>query len=459
MSDLGHDLLFGVTFAPEASDQRAVVAAAVRADELGLDLVGFQDHPYHPGFLDVWALLSFVAARTRRVRLFPDVINLPLRPPAVLARSAAALDILSGGRVELGLGAGARTDAVASMGGPRRTVAENVDALEEGIHVLRSLWAPGPPVRFRGTHYQLDGAQPGPLPPHRIGIHLGAYKPRMLRITARLADGWIPSIGHASFADLARMSRVVDAAAEEAGRAPGEIRRMFNLLRDSAGVEQLTELALEHGFSGFVLAVSPHAEGDLRWFAEEVAPAVREAVQRERARGGRPAAAALEPEPEPIGRAGQQTLLAVHDHLRQELGRLRDVIGQVAAGGTTPAAARSHLQRMTMRQNYWTMGAFCAAYCRVVSIHHTIEDQQLFPELRGQDETLAPVLQRLREEHEVIAEVLDDVDQALVATIQDETRMAGVERVVERLSDLLLTHLRYEEDQLLPPIGRYGIGV
>src|SRR5487761_4881 len=155
MPDYQHDLLFGISVPPTARDQAAVLTTAELADDLGLDIVGFQDHPYQAGFLDAWTLLSYVAGRTQHVRLFPNVINLPLRPPAVLARSAAALDILSGGRVELGLGAGAFLAPIASMGGSRRTIPELVDALDEAITVIRALMKPGPPVTFRGTYYSL----------------------------------------------------------------------------------------------------------------------------------------------------------------------------------------------------------------------------------------------------------------------------------------------------------------
>ena len=78
-------------------------------------------------------LLAAVAARTRRVVLFPDVANLPLRPPAMMAKAAGSLDLLSGGRFELGLGAGGFWDAIKAMGGPARTPAESVSALEEAI--------------------------------------------------------------------------------------------------------------------------------------------------------------------------------------------------------------------------------------------------------------------------------------------------------------------------------------
>src|ERR1700728_5459047 len=115
--DYGHDLLFGVFVPPSAQQADAVLALARRADEAGLDLVSVQDHPYNPQFLETWTLLTTSAAVTSRVRVFPNVANLPLRPPAVLARQVATLDILSGGRAELGIGAGGFPAAVRGMGG------------------------------------------------------------------------------------------------------------------------------------------------------------------------------------------------------------------------------------------------------------------------------------------------------------------------------------------------------
>jgi hemerythrin-like domain-containing protein len=494
MSDYNHDLLFGVALAPSARDHQAILEAAELADDLGLDIVGFQDHPYQARFLDAWTLLSYVAGRTRHIRLLPNVINVPLRPPAVLARSAAALDILSGGRVELGLGAGGFVDAIVSMGGSRRTKSELVDALEEAITVIRSLWNLGPPAQFQGKYYTLAGAPPGPVPPHPIAIWLGAYKKRMLQLTGRAADGWIPSLGYASIEDLGRMNQIIDAAAEEAGRKPIDIRRGFNISGSFAGVgsgflhgppriwaDQLAELTFEHGISAFNLGISPGAEADLRLWAEEVAPAVREAVAK--ARQGR---APVEVSPQlsddgseaatraaretqrlviedeksvVIGRAGQQTLLAIHQHLRQELTKLREVIEEVRDGRSTAADARSYLNSMTMRQNYWTLGAFCAAYCRVVCFHHAIEDQQLFADLKAADQSLGPILERLKHEHEGIAAILKEVDAALVAMVEDDRRLDGTQTAVDHLSDALLAHLKFEEDQLLEPIGRLAIRI
>ncbi|HYM97152.1 MAG TPA: LLM class flavin-dependent oxidoreductase, partial [Candidatus Sulfotelmatobacter sp.] len=126
----GRQLEFGVFLTPSAADPARTLELAVLADELGYDLVGVQDHPYQRRFLDTWTLLTAIAMRTSRVTVFPDVANLPLRPPAVLAKAAATLDLLSGGRLELGLGAGGAWDAIRAIGGPVRTPADSVSALE-----------------------------------------------------------------------------------------------------------------------------------------------------------------------------------------------------------------------------------------------------------------------------------------------------------------------------------------
>src|ERR671914_2471722 len=135
-----HALLFGSFLTPAAADLEHVVGLAQRCERLGLDLVTVQDHPYQPRFLDTWTLLSYIAARTHAVRLAANVTNLPLRPPAVLARSVASLDLLSGGRVDLGLGAGAFWDAIEAMGGRRLSPGQSVDALSEAIDVIRAVW-------------------------------------------------------------------------------------------------------------------------------------------------------------------------------------------------------------------------------------------------------------------------------------------------------------------------------
>jgi alkanesulfonate monooxygenase SsuD/methylene tetrahydromethanopterin reductase-like flavin-dependent oxidoreductase (luciferase family) len=285
--DYGHALEFGSFVTPASADANAVVDLAVLADGSGLDLVTFQDHPYLPKFLDTWTLLSFVAARTSRIRLAPNLIDLPLRPPAVVARAVAGLDILSGGRVELGIGAGNRWDAIEAMGGPRRTPGQSVDALDEAIDVIRALWdvEEPEPATFDGSHYSLGGAERGPAPLHRVSIWVGAYKPRMLRLTGHKADGWLPSMPYLKPGDLEAGNAAIDEAAAEAGRDPAEIRRLLNVApapdSSTEAVELLTRLALENGIGTFILVTD---DGDaIGRFAAEVAPAVREQVEAARA--------------------------------------------------------------------------------------------------------------------------------------------------------------------------------
>jgi alkanesulfonate monooxygenase SsuD/methylene tetrahydromethanopterin reductase-like flavin-dependent oxidoreductase (luciferase family) len=297
VTDYGHDLQFGVFVAPAAQSADHVVALSALAEEVGYDLVTFNDHPYSPGSLDTWTLMSFVAARTGRVRLAANVLSLPLRPPAVLARAVASLDILSHGRAELGIGAGMAWDAIEAMGGRRLDLGDSVEALEEGIHVIRELWATGERggARFEGKHYRLAGALRGPAPVHDISIWVGAFKPRMLRLVGRLGDGWLPTIAGLKPGDLAAGNAIIDAAAAGAGREPQAIRRLLNVgaveapARETAA--ELARLALEDGIATFILTANdPRAMMD---FAAEVAPRVREAVEEARLRGLGPPHAAV----------------------------------------------------------------------------------------------------------------------------------------------------------------------
>ena len=289
MTDYGHPLMFGSFLTPTGSDPERPIALAQLSEAAGLDLVTFQDHPYQAAFLDTWTLISYVAARTETVHLAGNVLNLPLRPPAVLARSVASLDLLSGGRVELGLGAGAFWDGIAAMGGDRLTPGQGVTALEEGIDIIRGVWETTEerPLRVHGDHHRVDGARRGPEPAHDIGIWLGAYKPRMLRLVGRKADGWLPSMSYlSSLADLAEGNARVDDAAAAAGRSPREIRRILNIGPDQTA-EQISEIALRYGFSGFILGSDD--PGTLQRFGAEVAPDVRERVSAERGGAAGPA--------------------------------------------------------------------------------------------------------------------------------------------------------------------------
>jgi alkanesulfonate monooxygenase SsuD/methylene tetrahydromethanopterin reductase-like flavin-dependent oxidoreductase (luciferase family) len=219
----------GLFVNPSADRYRDTLAMVELAERGGLDLIGLQDHPYQRAFFDTFVLIGDLLARTERLRIFPDVANLPLRHPALLAKQAASLDLMSGGRFELGLGAGALWDRVATMAGPKRTPGQGVEALEEAIQIIRAGWAGEQTVNFDGNYYPLEGWEPGPLPAHQIGIWLGAYKPRMLRLTGRLADGWIPSLGRMDADAMAENRKLIDAAAEKAGRDPADILSLVNV--------------------------------------------------------------------------------------------------------------------------------------------------------------------------------------------------------------------------------------
>jgi alkanesulfonate monooxygenase SsuD/methylene tetrahydromethanopterin reductase-like flavin-dependent oxidoreductase (luciferase family) len=288
----GRKLEFGISVVPTAATVAEARAVAEAADRLGIDLIGIQDHPYQWRFLDTWALLGDLLARTERLRAFPDVANLPLRGPAMMAKHAASLDILSGGRFELGLGAGAFWEGIGAMGGPVRSPREAVDALEEAIRIIRLFWSGERTINFSGRHYAVKGLHPGPAPAHPIEIWVGAYKPRMQRLVGRLADGWVPSFAYAPPEAIPAMRARIDEAAEEAGRDPASIRRLYNLMGvitdgpaggvlqgpPSHWVEELTRFVGELGFDTFVFWPADNAVRQLERFAAEVVPGVREAV-------------------------------------------------------------------------------------------------------------------------------------------------------------------------------------
>jgi len=285
MPDYGHPLRFGSFVTPVNAPADRPLRLAQLSEQVGLDLVTFQDHPYQPVFLDTWTLMSWVAARTERIHLAGNVLNLPLRQPAVLARATASLDLLSGGRVEMGIGAGGFWDAIEAMGGRRLTPGEAVDALDQAIDVMRGIWdaAERHPLRAGGELHHVDGAKRGPAPAHEIPIWVGALKPRMLRLIGRTGDGWLPSQPYLQPGDLQRGNATIDEAATVAGRDPREVTRLLNVA-PGQHPEALAQLALEDGVSVFItMGDDPRAIQEL---GEEVAPAVRELVARERGERG-----------------------------------------------------------------------------------------------------------------------------------------------------------------------------
>jgi alkanesulfonate monooxygenase SsuD/methylene tetrahydromethanopterin reductase-like flavin-dependent oxidoreductase (luciferase family) len=296
VTDYGRPISFGFFPEPAAADIQQLVQRVRYADAAGLALIGIQDHPYQRRHLDALSLITYLTAQTQQVSFFPDVACLPLRPPAVLAQAAASIDLLGGGRFELGLGAGGFTGAIEAMGGPRREPRAAVDALEEAISVLRLAWSSERSVRFSGSHYTLAGLHPGPAPAHPISVWLGASGPRMLALTGRVADGWVPSSSWAGPERLGDLQGRIDDAAAAAGRQPSDIRRIYNIngaiTRESTSflkgppnqwVEELSEVAIEHGIDTFVLWSSGDVDRTLRTFTEEIRPAVTATVNDQRA--------------------------------------------------------------------------------------------------------------------------------------------------------------------------------
>jgi alkanesulfonate monooxygenase SsuD/methylene tetrahydromethanopterin reductase-like flavin-dependent oxidoreductase (luciferase family) len=302
--DYGHPLEFGYFLTPDAGDPLGVLETARLVDGLGYDLLGVQDHPYQPRHLDTMSLLAAILAQTTAVRVFAAVGNLPLRPPAVLGKAAATLDLLSSGRFELGIGAGGYLEAAHAMGAPARTPAESLAALEEAVAVMRAMWnSERRGVRFDGRYYQLEGVHPGPAPAHPIQVWIGANAPRALALTGRVADGWVsPLMNYKPPQEAAQGNVAIDRAAREAGRDPREIRRIFLIpgwfTSTSQGpatdtdetivgtpehwAETLTHFALDLGFSTLVL-VAPPDPSTLTTFIRDVALSVRERVAERRA--------------------------------------------------------------------------------------------------------------------------------------------------------------------------------
>src|SRR6266568_5430212 len=297
MGDFHHDVRFGANVDPTANDPGWPLQLTRAIERAGLELIGIQDHPYNAGFLETWTLIATLLQATERVHIFPNVANLPLRPPVMLAKAAATLDVLSGGRVELGLGAGAFREGIEAMGGPGRSRSESVEALEEAVQIIRAYWKGDRALRFDGKYYVVKGARPGPRPAHPIGLWLGSYGPRSLGVLGRLADGWLPSSSYAPPERLPEMQQRIDTAALAAGRQPRDIRSIYNVMGlITEGpvqalftgpvhywVDELTRLAVEVGMDTFIYWPADDRLRQIELFAAEVVPAVQ--VQVARARG------------------------------------------------------------------------------------------------------------------------------------------------------------------------------
>ncbi|MFI2477787.1 LLM class flavin-dependent oxidoreductase [Nocardia xishanensis] len=289
-------LRFGIQLAPKATELHRIRELAKIADSDGLDLLGIQDHPYSGALVDTFALIATVLAETERLRVFPDVTSLPLRGPAMLGKQAATLDLLSGGRFELALGAGAFWPAIKAMGGPERTNLEALQALEEATEIIRAMWRPDAKATVDGTHYSVHGVQSGPAPAHPVGIWFGSVGPKANALTGRIADGWAAPIPHyLPYEKWQGAQDTISAAAVDAGRSPADITRMAQLVgtitdapgpvrlrgeepirTDAAGWARiLVDLAVTTGFDTFVYWPESPDDTQLRRWIGDVVPCTR----------------------------------------------------------------------------------------------------------------------------------------------------------------------------------------
>ncbi|MET8210439.1 LLM class flavin-dependent oxidoreductase [Streptomyces sp. NPDC005373] len=175
---------FGVFLNPQSLDIGRLREQVQTAEAVGMDYASIQDHPYVPAFLDAFTLIGTLIGETERLRFMTNVANLPLRPPAMLAKAGATLDLLSGDQFELGLGGGYNWPGIVGMGGPHLTPGQVVTSVDEAISVLRGLWTPGHTISLDGEQYAVE-VETGPAPPHDIGIWLGAAGPRMPSLLRR----------------------------------------------------------------------------------------------------------------------------------------------------------------------------------------------------------------------------------------------------------------------------------
>jgi alkanesulfonate monooxygenase SsuD/methylene tetrahydromethanopterin reductase-like flavin-dependent oxidoreductase (luciferase family) len=283
------ELIVGLGVPTSAGPGTDPAGLAQEAERLGYDFVSAADHPCgrDPSY-ETTAMLTWIAARTSRIKVASRVLAVPFRRPAMVAKLATSLDLLSGGRFILGLGAGYSDEEITALGGPVLSPAEKVDGLAEAIQVIQGAWTQ-PGYTQQGRQHTVLNLEMEPRPARPIPIWLGTFGPRALTVTGRLADGWIPSLGYRPVEEFAAMRRRIDAAAEAAGRDPAQIRSILNLpIRLDATAEpqpdlitgssqqvatQLQDLVTRYGFTGFNFLVK-HPD-DRQRIAEEVLPLLK----------------------------------------------------------------------------------------------------------------------------------------------------------------------------------------
>lgn len=288
------ELLFGLNVFPSVTSGADPVSWAVKAEDLGFDFVSANDHIHgsEPRY-EAWTMLSWIAAATSRIRVATRVLGVPYRNPAIVAKMAESFDRLSGGRLILGLGAGASDEEFRALGLEVRPPRDKLTGLDEAIRITRGLWAEKE-FTFTGRIYRTDQAEIEPKPDRRIPIWLGTFGDRALALTGRLAEGWIPSLALAPPERVPAMRDRILAAARDAGRDPDEITCVYNMeIRVDERAEQSPSVVsgppdavaeqlvgfLRLGFTAFnFIPYGPDRDQQAERLAKEVIPRVRQAA-------------------------------------------------------------------------------------------------------------------------------------------------------------------------------------
>jgi alkanesulfonate monooxygenase SsuD/methylene tetrahydromethanopterin reductase-like flavin-dependent oxidoreductase (luciferase family) len=287
-------LSFGSFLFPKTAEGPRLLEQAALAEQLGYDLIAVPDHVDWGQYIDQWAVMGAIIGRTHSIEVLSCVAALALRePPAVLAKTALSLDALAPSRVHLGIGSGA-APGVAAVGGPQWSPGESYERVREAIELTRVYWSGEESGNYVGKHYRLDEAKLPPAPSAGLDIWIGCVKPRMRRLTAELADGWIPGMIDIEPEQIGPEVHEIDAALDAAGRPREAVRRVYNTIArklqpKSEGflvgpvdqwVEQLTAIALDFGFDTFLFGDRDTTVDALHVFADDVIPAVRDNVAK-----------------------------------------------------------------------------------------------------------------------------------------------------------------------------------
>ncbi|MFF9327714.1 LLM class flavin-dependent oxidoreductase [Streptomyces sp. NPDC014776] len=252
-----------------------------------LPVAGPADGQIHEG----WTLLSALAAQTRRLRLGLLVTSNRIRPPALLGKMASTLDVISGGRLVLGIGVGGthQPPGAGGIAGPNPALAEyaaygldlvppaeGIARLAETAEILKLMWTEDV-CDYEGRHYRLKGTRNEPKPVQRPGppLLIGGWGTRLLRLVAEHADAWnIPGPPHNGVEFVAERSRVLDAHCADLGRDPREIERSVQVLvsyDDPAATRETVAALVAAGMNHIVLSLPrPYPQGVARWLADEI---------------------------------------------------------------------------------------------------------------------------------------------------------------------------------------------